>query len=69
KEEDMQGVKRLPEDLNKAIEVAKNSEFLKEVLPKKTIDNYINDKMEEWNIYSSVTDKFKAEKQLYFEKL
>ena len=56
-------------NLIEAIEIAKDSEFVKSVLPQKTIDNYINDKMEEWNIYSSVTDKFRAEKQLYFDKL
>lgn len=68
-EEKLQEVKKLPVNLNEAIKIAKSSEFIKSVLPQKTIDNYINDKMEEWNIYSSVTDKFKAEKQLYFEKL
>ena len=68
-EEKLQEVKKLPVNLNEAIKIAKSSEFIKNVLPQKTIDNYINDKMEEWNIYSSVTDKFKAEKQLYFEKL
>ncbi|MDY4573660.1 MAG: glutamine synthetase family protein [Intestinibacter sp.] len=68
-EEKLQGVKKLPVNLIEAIEIAKDSEFVKSVLPQKTIDNYINDKMEEWNIYSSVTDKFRAEKQLYFDKL
>ncbi len=68
-ENDVEGLKKLPHNLNKAIKIAKNSEFIKTVLPQKTIDNYINDKVEEWNIYNSITDKFKAEKELYFEKL
>ena len=29
---------------------------------------YIDDKKQEWDIYNSITDKFKAEKELYFEK-
>ena len=41
-------------------------DFLEE---EKTIENYINDKKKEWDIYSSITDKFKAEKELYFEVL
>ena len=61
--------KKLPQDLNEAINLAKDSEFIKTVLPQKTIENYINDKKKEWDIYSSITDKFKAEKELYFEVL
>ncbi|MBU5334856.1 glutamine synthetase family protein [Intestinibacter bartlettii] len=68
-ENEVKDLKKLPYNLNKAIELAKNSEFINTVLPQKTIDNYINDKVEDWNIYSSITDKFKAEKELYFEKL
>ena len=62
-------LKKLPQDLNEAINLAKDSEFIKTVLPQKTIENYINDKKKEWDIYSSITDKFKAEKELYFEVL
>ena len=62
-------LKKLPQDLNEAINLAKYSEFIKTVLPQKTIENYINDKKKEWDIYSSITDKFKAEKELYFEVL
>ena len=62
-------LKKLPQDLNEAINLAKDSEFIKTVLPQKTIENYINDKNKEWDIYSSITDKFKAEKELYFEVL
>ena len=69
KESEVQNLKKLPDDLNKSIQIAKNSEFIKTVLPQKTIDNYINNKIEEWNIYSSITDKFKADKKLYFDKL
>ena len=55
-------------NLNEAINNALNSEFIKTVLPQKTINNYIDDKKQEWDIYNSITDKFKAEKELYFEK-
>ncbi|MDO5011238.1 MAG: type I glutamate--ammonia ligase, partial [Intestinibacter bartlettii] len=68
-ENEVKDLKKLPYNLKEAIELAKNSEFINTVLPQKTIDNYINDKIEDWNIYSSITDKFKAEKELYFEKL
>ena len=59
---------KLPNNLNEAINNALNSEFIKTVLPQKTINNYIDDKKQEWDIYNSITDKFKAEKELYFEK-
>ena len=64
----VKNLKTLPNNLNEAINNALNSEFIKTVLPQKTINNYIDDKKQEWDIYNSITDKFKAEKELYFEK-
>ena len=65
---EVKNLKTLPNNLNEAINNALNSEFIKTVLPQKTINNYIDDKKQEWRIYNSITDKFKAEKELYFEK-
>ena len=65
---EVKNLKTLPNNLNEAINNALNSEFIKTVLPQKTINNYIDDKKQEWDIYNSITDKFKAEKELYFEK-
>lgn len=65
----IENLSKLPENLKESIDLAKESEFIRSVLPQKIIDNYIECKNQEWDIYSSITDKFKAEKKLYFDKL
>lgn len=68
-EEILKTLKKLPEDLNESINLAKDSEFVKSVLSKKIIDNYIDCKIREWEEYTSIADRSKAEKKLYFEQL
>lgn len=40
---------RLPHDLGEAIALAEKSEFLREVLPEKTLEKYLAEKRRVWN--------------------
>ena len=48
---------QIPNDLNEAITVAKQSDFIKKTLPKNIIDKFIETKEEEWLDYSEAEDK------------
>lgn len=56
----------LPKNLFEAINLSKNSQFIKSILPENVINTYIETKEYEWKKYDARTDKEKVEKELYF---
>ena len=52
-EKDVNIGQQLPMSLKEAIDIAKDSEFIKAHLDKTIIDNYISQKTAEWEIYSA----------------
>ncbi len=60
---------QIPNDLNEAITVAKQSDFIEKTLPKNIIDKFIETKEEEWLDYSEADDKNAFEEMLYFYQL
>ncbi len=64
---DAEALSELPATLHEAIQEAKDSSFLKSVLPEGLIDSYIAAKQKEWDIYSAHSDKEVAEHEMYFK--
>lgn len=60
---------RIPENLGTAIELARQSVFVQQVLPLKTIDKFLNSKLAEWDNYHQAEHKAEFEKELYFLKI
>ena len=63
---DIDGLVRLPENLDAAVDYAKNSDFLKSVLPENILSTYIEQKKAEYDGYVSSDDKEGYETELYF---
>jgi len=55
----LRGIQALPENLGAAIKLAQNSQFIRRVLPQKTIEKYIQAKQMEWETYLQAEDKEK----------
>lgn len=66
---EIDGLETLPQTLSEAVEFAKNSEFLKKVLPKNILDTYIEQKQAEFAGYVAAKDKDRYETDLYFGTL
>jgi glutamine synthetase len=60
------GVPKIPENLGAAIEIAQSSDFVKRVLPAKTIDKFFSIKRVEWERYTQAESKERFEKDIYF---
>ncbi|NLO97629.1 MAG: glutamine synthetase [Peptococcaceae bacterium] len=56
----------IPENLGRAIELARSSSFIQTVLPQKTIDKFLNIKQAEWDRYKQAKDKDQFEREVYF---
>ena len=65
-ENDEDGFQSLPLDLKEAIKQAENSAFVKEILPEKLLQMFLEEKNREWKILQRADDKKKAERELYF---
>lgn len=65
----IKGIEQIPENLGVAIELAGKSDFIKGVLPQKTIDKYLSSKLAEWNNYIQAEHKEEFERELYFLKV
>ncbi|MCR4794079.1 MAG: glutamine synthetase family protein [Ruminococcus sp.] len=63
------GTERLPEDLEKAAELAENSEFLKRYIPESILNIIIGKSREEWKEYSSAYNKEAYEDKKFFSSL
>lgn len=63
---EIKGIERLPENLDMAINYAKNSTFIHEVLPESILNTYIDKKKKEYDGYINAIDKDEYETNLYF---
>jgi len=61
-----QSGKALPENLMQAIDLSKNSKFIKELIPDCILNSYFKLKENEWERYISAEDKPRFEKDTYF---
>lgn len=68
-ETQLQGLLKLPNTLEEAIELAKVSTFAKHVLPPSSLDKYIEAKQKEWKEYQQASDQALFEKNRYFDLL
>ena len=67
--ESLKDLPRIPENLGVALELARQSAFVRQVLPLKTIDKFLNSKLAEWKDYTQAEHKGEFEKELYFLKV
>ena len=65
-EEQLKGIDMLPSTLERAVEAARESEFVHSALPRRTIDSFLEVKQDEWNRYLASVDKDKFETDAYF---
>lgn len=65
-EKEIQGIKALPGDLGEAIELARNSEFVRRILPARKIDKFFEAKEQEWQAYQQADDQEAFERATYF---
>ena len=56
----------LPANLKEALDFAGQSEFIRRILPGKTLEKYQDIKLTEWDAYRKIPDREKADKQIYF---
>ncbi|HWQ88539.1 MAG TPA: glutamine synthetase family protein [Desulfitobacteriaceae bacterium] len=63
------GLDLIPENLGAAIKIALKSTFIQQVLPQKTIDNFLSSKLSEWNRYTQEENKEQLEREMYFLKV
>ncbi len=61
--------KKLPENLEEAIILAEKSDFIKSVIPNKTLEKYISIKRKEYSLYSNSEDKENFELFNYFYRV
>ena len=59
-------IEKLPENIKEAIDIAKNSEFIKNTIGEEVLSKYICLKEEEYNQYISSENKEEI-KKMYFE--
>ena len=61
--------KKLPDNLEEAITLAEKSDFIKSVIPNKTLEKYISIKRKEYSLYSNSEDKENFELFNYFYRV
>lgn len=62
----LHGLALIPESLNSAIKLARESTFAQHVLPQKTLDKFLSSKQAEWDRYNREENKEQFEKTFYF---
>lgn len=67
--ENLEDTDTLPEDLKKAIDIARTSDFIARYVPKGTLDKFIEYKENEYKNYSLSKDKNEFVTKLYFNKI
>ena len=68
-EEELSGIEQLPLTLGEAIDVAKDSEFLREVLTERVLNEILTEKQAEWQAYCTEKDTETFEHMRYFENV
>jgi glutamine synthetase len=58
--------KTLPPSLIDAIELAKNSEFVSSIIPKRLLEYFLEAKLADWRAYEDAGDKHLASRIPYF---
>ena len=56
----------LPVNLKQAVKAARESSFVRQVLPEKIVNSYLNAKASEWERYSAAQDKSSMTDSMYF---
>jgi len=59
-------IKKLPENLSEALDLASKSEFIKRIIPSNTLKKYISLKQDEWKKYIDYKNKDLFNKDFYF---
>ena len=67
--EDGEGLAALPDSLAQAVVLAKESDFVRRVLPEELLEKYLALKAEEAQQVESSTDRFAAGRARYFNQL
>ena len=57
---------QLPADLGEALQVAEDSEFLRRILPERTLRSYLDTKRAEWERCRAADDLHATEREMYF---
>ncbi|MEA4892137.1 MAG: glutamine synthetase family protein [Peptococcaceae bacterium] len=68
-QEALSGLERLPKDLGEALELARQSRFVREVLPAEFASGFFSLKEREWQAYLAARDKDVWEEETYFTKI
>ncbi len=66
--EDTKEYEILPQTLNEAIMLAKNSNIVKSIVPERTLKSYLAVKQREWETFFSSSDRNKIEYDMYFQR-
>lgn len=67
--EQLKDIRMLPKTLKEAIALAKGSEFVKSVVPKRLLDNYCQEKQAQWERYTKAKDQDQFDHDFYFTNL
>lgn len=67
--EQLKDIRMLPKTLEEAIALAKGSEFVKSVVPKRLLDNYCQEKQAQWERYTKAKDQDQFDHDFYFTNL
>ena len=66
---ELAGISTLPANLGEALAEAKESAFVKQILPQKVFHQYIGQKEREFAEYVAASDKREFERERYFERI
>lgn len=66
---DTTGLQNLPKNLGEAVNVARQSEFLRTVLPADVIEKFLAAKQREWEKISTSPEPLEAEQSMYFNQI
>lgn len=66
---ELENIEILPINLGEAINITSNSDFVKKVIPEKTLKTYLEYKKEEYNLYMKANDKVSFDNEMYFMKI
>lgn len=68
-EKELEKLDKMPDNLSEAIKLAKNSDFVKNYLPKDTINKFLVEKENEWELFDQAENKEEFEMMYYFKTI